>query len=244
MTGTNPRYWAVVPAAGSGKRFSDVIPKQFFTLLGETIAQHTLSRLLSIPQIEKIIVSCDTKMSEWQQVPAVDDGRLVLISGGVERANSVLLGLEALNGEANDNDWVLVHDIARPCITSGDVERLMSELEREPNGGILAAPVSDTLKVVTPEGTVERTENREFFRAAQTPQMFRYGLLKKAIKEMLASGQLPTDEAAAMEFAGRQVRIVEGRWDNLKVTRREDLVIAEAVIKYQREELLETEREE
>lgn len=231
-----PRFWAVVPAAGSGVRFDKELPKQFFPLKNRPLAQTTLQRLLLVPQIERLVVPCDLGSMSWTQVEAIVDSRVQRVAGGEQRAHSVLNGLDALADVAGENDWVLVHDMARPCITLGDINKLIRELEPLQSGGLLVARVSDTLKRVSAEGVVESTLNRDQCRTALTPQMFRFGLLRRAIGECVASGLNPTDEAAAVEAIGESVHVVEGRRDNIKVTRREDLVIAEAILAYQERE--------
>ena len=234
MTKTN--YWAIVPAAGSGQRFGTEVPKQFQRLGDQLVAQHSLSRLLSIQCIVKIIVPCDTTAVYWREIPAASDSRVELVAGGSERVHSVLQGLQAIRGQADNRDWVLVHDMARPCITGADINKLIAELADHDVGGILATAVSDTLKKVTADHVVEVTADRSLYRAAQTPQMFRYGLLVKALETMLSDGQTPTDEASAIEYLGEQGKIVEGRRDNIKITHREDLIIAAAIMNYQETE--------
>lgn len=236
MNNKSPKYWAIVPAAGTGKRFSADIPKQFHHLNGSLVAQHTLSRLLSIPVIEAIVSPCDISSGYWSKVPAIENPRVRLVAGGDQRAHSVLNGLLAIHELAHEDDWVLVHDMARPCIAPASIGKLIIEVGDHIVGGILAAPINDTLKIVTPQGDIVSTANRAEYRAAQTPQMFRYGLLRDAMQSMLDNKKIPTDEASAIEYAGAQAIVVEGRQDNIKVTRREDLVIAEAIMKNQEAE--------
>ena len=143
---SGPSYWAIVPAAGTGQRFGSQLAKQFQLIGDKMVADHSLSRLLAISSLKKIIVPCDTNCSHWAQVNSSGDQRVELIAGGVERVHSVLNGLRALANTANPDDWVLVHDMARPCITSADINRLINQLVDHPVGGILATPVSDTLK--------------------------------------------------------------------------------------------------
>lgn len=235
------RYWGIVPAAGTGKRFSAELPKQFHRIGDKLVADHTLSRLLGISKLQKIVVPCDPNAAHWAQVSAVADQRVELLGGGAERVHSVLNGLRALGDIAASDDWVLVHDMARPCISSGDINKLIEQLDGHGVGGILATPISDTLKKIaskkiTSASAVDKTLNRSDFRAAQTPQMFRYGLLRRALETMLEAQQLPTDEASAIEYIGEQAMIVEGRRDNIKITHREDLIIAQAIMGYQETE--------
>lgn len=239
---SDANYWAIVPAAGTGQRFGAELAKQFHSIGEKLVADHTLCRLLSISKIKKILVPCDTNAEYWQQVSAVKDQRVELITGGTERVHSVLNGLRALADIAASDDWVLVHDMARPCITSGDINKLIEQLSGHPVGGILATPISDTLKKVAPkkitsqnaiQSAIETTLDRSDYRGAQTPQMFRYGLLVRALEAMLEEQQLPTDEASAIEYLGEQAMIIEGRRDNIKITHREDLIIAQAIMGYQ-----------
>jgi|TARA_B110000967_G_scaffold135159_1_gene137966 2-C-methyl-D-erythritol 4-phosphate cytidylyltransferase len=233
---TGAKYWAIVPAAGSGQRFGSEVAKQFQPLGDHLVAQHSLSRLLAIPCIATIIVPCDTTSAYWQQIPATIDTRVELVAGGSERVYSVLQGLKAIADRAASSDWVLVHDMARPCITSGDINKLIAELAGHSVGGILATSVSDTLKRVGADNDIQGTADRSLYRAAQTPQMFRYGLLVKALETMLGDGQTPTDEASAIEYLGEQAKVIQGRRDNIKITHREDLIIAAAIMNQQETE--------
>ena len=231
-----PEYWAIVPAAGSGQRFGSEVAKQFQPLGDHLVAQHSLSRLLNVSCIKKIIVPCDSYSVYWPQIPAASDSRVELVGGGSERVHSVLQGLQAIADQAANDDWVLVHDMARPCITSGDINKLIAELVDHPVGGILATSVSDTLKRVAVDNIIQSTADRSLYRAAQTPQMFRYGLLVKALETMLEEGQTPTDEASAIEYLEKKKKIIEGRRDNIKITHREDLTIAAAIMNQQETE--------
>ena len=235
MTDSQANYWAIVPAAGVGKRFAADIPKQFHYLNGTLVAQHTLSRLLSLTSISAIVAPCDNSSAYWSKVPAVTDRRVRLVSGGTHRVNSVVNGLLALEELAADDDWVLIHDMARPCVTAANIAKLITEVGDHAVGGILAAPINDTLKIVDSQ-TIVSTVNRAQYRAAQTPQMFRFSLLKSAIQVMLDEQKIPTDEASAIEYAGLTAMVVEGRQDNIKITRREDLAIAEAIMRNQEAE--------
>jgi 2-C-methyl-D-erythritol 4-phosphate cytidylyltransferase len=233
MTKSIAKIWAIVPAAGQGQRFSDVQPKQFFELNGQLIAEHSLSRLLAVPQIEKIIVPSDIEAVLWSQIPSINHSKIRQIQGGEQRAHSVLNGLLAIDQEASDNDWVLVHDIARPCITTDDINKLILLVKDHSVGGILVARVDETLKKVDLDNHVSSTVDRTQHRLAQTPQMFRYSLLKEAISACLEENIIPTDEASAIENAGHKVLSVEGRRDNIKITRQEDLAIASAIMRTQ-----------
>ena len=229
-------YWAIVPAAGSGQRFGAELAKQFHSIGDKLVADHTLGRLLTISKLQKILVPCNPGAESWAQVSALKDQRVELLAGGEERVHSVINGMRALADIAGSDDWVLVHDMARPCVTSADINKLIEQLDGHAVGGILATPISDTLKNVTSDNTITETLDRSEYRGAQTPQMFRYGLLLRALESMLEKQQLPTDEASAIEYLGEQAMIVEGRRDNIKITHREDLIIAQAIMGYQESE--------
>lgn len=233
MSKSASKLWAVVPAAGIGSRFCADIPKQFYQLNGQLVAQYTLNRLLSLSMIDRVYVPCDMTSAHWSQVPAVDSGRVRLLGGGENRAQSVFNGLLALQEFADQDDWVLVHDMARPCVTTDSVNQLIDSLSEHPVGGILALPVNDTLKKVSGEKLIVKTVERSQYWVAQTPQMFRFGLLMSAMQAMLQEGLIPTDEASAIEFAGHRPQVVEGRRDNIKITRREDLAVAAAILQNQ-----------
>lgn len=223
------RYWALVPAAGAGKRLGASIPKQYLTLLGRPVIAHTLGTLLEHPRIAGAVVAVDAADHWWPSIAAeLATAKPVLTAtGGAERCHSVLNGLEVLREQALPQDWVLVHDAARPCLREADVDRLLDELSDDPIGGLLAAPVRDTLKRADAAGRSETTVDRSRLWHALTPQMFRLENLHAALCAALARGLLVTDEAAAMEAAGFSPRLVEGRADNLKITHPEDLALAE-----------------
>ena len=228
----NVRCFAVIPAAGSSKRMGAAIPKQYLTLLGKPVLQHTIERLLAVSAIERIVVALAADDPRWPELPAAREPRVTATRGGAERGDSVLAGLQALAGVAGDDDWVLVHDAARPCLRPDDVERLRAELADDPVGGILALPSVDTLKEVA-GGEILATLDRDRIWRALTPQLFRYGLLTDALQRALAAGAVITDEASAVEWAGRRPKIVEGRPDNIKITRPEDLALAEFYLRQQ-----------
>jgi 2-C-methyl-D-erythritol 4-phosphate cytidylyltransferase len=220
-----PRYWAVVPAAGVGKRMGTDVPKQYLSVLGKPVLQHTLERLLAVESLAGIAVALGAEDGYWADLPCATHPKIRRAPGGRERADSVLAGLDSLSGVAEPDDWVLVHDAARACLTPADVEKLMETLRDDPVGGILAVPVSDTLKRVEGADILETVDRSRIWRAL-TPQMFRYGLLRRALADAAANGQVVTDEARALELKGFRPRIVEGRPDNIKITRPEDLPLA------------------
>ena len=223
------RYWAVVPAAGAGRRMGSAIPKQYLPLAGQPVIAHTLDVLLRHPRLAGVIIAISAEDEWWPDVAAgwEADKPLLVVTGGSELCHSVLNGLEALWERAHPDDWVLVHDAARPCLRNDDLERLLTELADDPVGGLLATPVRDTLKRADRAGRVAATVDRSLLWQALTPQMFRLGMLRDALRDALARGLMVTDEAAAMEVAGFTPRLIEGRADNLKITRPEDLALAE-----------------
>lgn len=218
-------YWAVVPAAGVGKRMGSTVPKQYLEVRGKTVLEHTLERILSVPKIAAIAVALGEEDGYWSDLPISRDPRILRAAGGRERSDSVYSALKSLEDLAAPDDWVLVHDAARLCLTAADVLKLIETLQHDPVGGILAVPVSDTLKTVE-QGLIIGTPDRSSTWRALTPQMFRYGLLKTALEEAAERGNAVTDEASAIELKGYQPRIVEGRPDNIKITRPEDLPLA------------------
>lgn len=229
-----PRFWAVVPAAGVGRRLQaaspSATPKQYLELQGQSILAHTLQRLDAIAGLAGIVLVLGEQDDWFGRLSLTLDSPLLTAPGGAERARSVRNGLAALAGRAADNDWVLVHDAVRPCVSSADIERLRGELAQDPVGGLLAIPVRETLKRATPQARVASTVPREEYWLAATPQMFRYGLLTAALDQALQEGAVITDEAHAMERAGHPVRLVAGRADNIKITHIEDLALAEHIL--------------
>lgn len=221
------RYWLVLAAAGSGRRLGAERPKQYLHLAGRSILEHSLDRLLILPAIQGGVVVLAPGDFHFAALNYETDKPLWLATGGAERCQSVLNGLRALEGRATKDDWILVHDAARPCVRRDDLERLVSELADDPVGGLLAVPVRDTLKRADAVDRILATEPREGLWQAQTPQMFRYGVLRRALQASLEAGRLVTDEAAAVEALGLKPRLIAGHYDNLKITTAEDLVLAE-----------------
>lgn len=227
-----PAYWLVIPAAGVGSRMGAEYPKQYLKLLDKTIIEHTLDRFLSLQFIERIYIAVAEDDTYWPKLPHAHNPRIIVVDGGKERADSVLNCLEALSAFAREEDWVLVHDAARPCIGVQEIMKLVAELENHPVGGILGIPVTDTLKQVS-NNTIEKTIDRTSLWQAQTPQMFRFGLLRSSLKLALRDGKKITDEASAMESYGYASLVVQGRSDNIKITRPEDLPIAAMLMQQQ-----------
>jgi len=237
---TTPGFWAVVPAAGMGSRMGALRPKQYLALRGCTVLEHTLSRLMVEPRIQGLVVAVGENDAHWDDLEhrlAQRFGASIhSVIGGAQRCHSVLNALERLGELADARDWVLVHDAARPCLRREDLAGLMDSLIDHPVGGLLGLPVSDTLKRCRDDGDVVETVDRSGLWRALTPQMFRLGMLRDALRAALADGVLVTDEAAAMERAGLAPRVVHGHGDNIKITHPQDLVLAEIYLREQENE--------
>lgn len=220
-----PFFWCVIPAAGVGSRMQADRPKQYLMVGGKTILEHTLACFLDHPKLWGVVASLSEQDPYWPTLACSQDPRIRRALGGAERADSVLNALTLLLKQgANPEDWVLVHDAARPNLALEDLDRLLSLLAEDGVGGLLAVPARDTLKRADAEGRVAATVDRSVIWHAYTPQMFRLGMLHSALSRALAAKHLVTDEASALEWAGYAPRLIEGRSDNLKVTRPEDLL--------------------
>lgn len=224
----HPRHFAIVPAAGSGSRMGANLPKQYLPLLGKPLIHHALSVLCAAPEIDRVFVVLSVDDTEWARHDwrAHGDKLVPLFCGGATRADSVLGGLRAIAGEASPSDWVLVHDAARPCLAPWHIDKLIRELVHDEVGGLLAVPVADTLKRADAHQHVAETVPRDSLWQAQTPQMFRYVMLRRALE----SASEVTDEASAIEAAGLRPRLVQGDATNLKVTYPLDLHLAEWIL--------------
>lgn len=199
-------------------------PKQYLTLGQSTLLEHSLCCFLDHPGLKGLVISLAPDDPYWPALPCASDPRIKRVAGGSERADSVLNALLYLHGQgADDDDWVLVHDAARPNLARSDLDNLLAQLSEDPVGGLLAVPARDTLKRVDGNGRVRETIDRSSIWQAYTPQMFKLGALHRALADSLVADVAITDEASAMEWAGLAPRLVEGRADNLKVTRPEDL---------------------
>ncbi|NMX55354.1 2-C-methyl-D-erythritol 4-phosphate cytidylyltransferase [Pseudomonas sp. WS 5146] len=224
MSNDLPAFWAVIPAAGVGARMAADRPKQYLQLGGRTILEHSLGCFLDHPGLKGLVVSLTVDDPYWPNLSCANDPRIVRAEGGDERSGSVLNALLQLNAlGASDDDWVLVHDAARPNLSRDDLDTLLAELADDPIGGLLAVPARDTLKRVDKHGRVVETVDRSLIWQAYTPQMFRLGALHRALADSLVADAVITDEASAMEWSGQAPRLIEGRADNIKVTRPEDL---------------------
>ena len=221
------RFWAVIPAAGVGRRMGASVPKQYLDLAGRSVIDWSLDLFVEHPRISGVLVSLDARDGFWPDTAYAGHPRVRLADGGTERCHSVLNALEALAGRADPADWVLVHDAARPCLRKDDLEGLLDALADHEVGGLLGVPVRDTMKLAGKGGAVRRTVPREDLWHAYTPQMFRLGLLRRALRAALERDSLVTDDASAMELMGLDPLLVEGHRDNIKITRPEDLPLAD-----------------
>jgi len=232
MTETQ-KYWGIVPAAGVGKRMQADRPKQYLKLNNATVIEQTLMRLLQVQQLAGVVVAISKEDPYWPELEISKNPRIYTAPGGKERADSVLSALESIATLADDNDWVLVHDAARPCITQADVENLINELKHHAVGGILGLASHDTLKSVNDDLAIVDTVDRSTIWRALTPQMFRYAELKQALTEAAEKGWVVTDDASALELQGKQPKMIAGCSDNLKITRPEDLALAQFYLEQQ-----------
>ena len=226
-------YWAVIPAAGVGKRMGSEIPKQYLELNNRAVILHALDRLLQHPAIRGAVVALSRHDGWWENLEHRHDKTVLRAEGGIERCHSVLNALYELAGQAEDDDWVLVHDAARPCLSAEDLDKLISSVSDDKVGGLLAVPVRDTMKRAEDNQRVIDTVARANLWHALTPQMFRLGMLRSALENALEAEQFVTDDASAMEHAGHQPLLIEGSITNIKITRPEDLALAEFYLQQQ-----------
>lgn len=227
------RYWAVVPAAGTGSRMHAAEPKQYLRIAGKTLIEHTLERLLTLDFLTGIVVVVSADDSRWRSLRIAHHPQIYAVEGGAERSGSVLNALHFLRDHLRPQDWVMVHDAARPCVRLSDIQRLRELTYRHPVGGLLGVPVCDTLKRVDGRQTVQATVDRRELWQAQTPQSFRFGLLLDSLSGALAAGDSITDEASAIEQGGHQPLLVQGHRDNIKITHPEDLAMADLIVRMQ-----------
>jgi 2-C-methyl-D-erythritol 2,4-cyclodiphosphate synthase/2-C-methyl-D-erythritol 4-phosphate cytidylyltransferase len=235
------RLWAIVPAAGRGERFASSetpnLPKQYTPLLGSSVLEWSLRALLAEPRIHAIVVVLAAGDSHWPQVAAkLNSPKLMTTIGGAQRQDSVVNGLDFLSSRAAADDWILVHDAARPCLSSRDIGALADELQNKSgdsasavNGAVLAAPIVDTVKRELPSG-VETVDRAGLWRAL-TPQVFAFAPLRRALQDAARAGVAVTDEAQAMERIGIRASLVSGSPFNIKVTRAADLSVAADILK-------------
>lgn len=224
-------FWVIVPAAGSSRRMADAgVPKQYLHLAGRSVIEWSLAPFLAQPECAGIVVVLAAQDSHWQALDAARHPLIQTVTGGPQRADSVRCGLLALQGRAGQDDWVLVHDAARPCLRTSELGALLNHLRGDAVGGLLATPVVETLKRSDGLDRVAQTVDRNGLWRALTPQMFRYGALTRALAAAADRGISVTDEAQAIELLGLRPRLVPGSVDNIKITVTEDLARAERIL--------------
>jgi len=230
------QFWAVIPAAGAGKRMSADRPKQYLKIQNKTVIEHSLNRLLDHPEIAGAVIALDENDTYWQSLNFTHSKPVLNIKGGAERCDSVLNALHGLSLHLENKDqsnvWVLVHDAARPCVREKDLTKLIETASADDNGGLLALPVRDTMKKEQ-SGRVKVTVDRTGLWHALTPQMFKLPLLKNALQQAAEKKLHVTDDASAMELAGYNPLLVAGHEDNIKITRPFDLELAELYMQNQ-----------
>jgi 2-C-methyl-D-erythritol 4-phosphate cytidylyltransferase len=224
------KLWVVIPAAGNARRMASSVPKQYSILRGRSVLEWSVAPFLARPDCAGVVIALAADDQRWTSQALSREVRVSTTVGGAERSSSVQRGLEALRGRAGTNDWVLVHDAARPCLSSVDLDRLVGTLKDDDVGGLLASAVIDTLKRSDAEGRVAATVSRTDLWRALTPQMFRYEVLERALAQAVQQRVSVTDEAQAVELLGLQPRLVAGSADNIKITVPEDLVRAEHIL--------------
>ncbi|RKG33972.1 2-C-methyl-D-erythritol 4-phosphate cytidylyltransferase [Acinetobacter tianfuensis] len=225
----NHKLWAIIPAAGSGSRFSKTELKQYQLIQQKTVLEHTVARLNQLP-LSGYVLALGAEDRFAQTLAFAEKDKAHFCLGGTERVNSVLNSLEYLTEIASEEDWVLVHDAARPCVSTVCLESLAATVIDSGQSAILATPVRDTLKRVPVGIEIESTVDRSQLWQAQTPQMAKLGVLKRALQKALADGIVITDEASALEHTGEIVHVVQGRSDNIKITYADDLELAKLIL--------------
>ncbi|MGZ3159937.1 MAG: 2-C-methyl-D-erythritol 4-phosphate cytidylyltransferase [Burkholderiaceae bacterium] len=228
---TTSRYFALIPAAGVGERLGVGFPKQYMPINGKPMLLHVLDTFAATDVIDHIYVVVSAEDAYIDEIlsvaPHLAKRVTVLKNGGATRHESVLNGLHAMRDQVTDDEWVLVHDAARPGLTPALIGKLIQEVRDDAVGGLLAMPIVDTLKRADADSRVDATVLRDSLWAAQTPQMFRYALLQRA----LLQARQVTDEASAIEALGLKPKLVEGSARNLKVTLSQDIALAELLLK-------------
>ena len=228
--------WAVDTVAGLGRRMAAEVPKQYLQISGVTLLEHTLRGLLDCAQLRGLVVALDPGDRRADNITLLSDPRVMTAAGGIDRAESVRSGLAVLETLAEPDDWVLVHDAARPCLPLNNLMGFIKTITDSGVGGLLAQPCTDTLKVVNEDGVVASTLDRTTIWRAQTPQMFRLGILCAALDQARVEGVKVTDEASAVEASGHPVQVLEGPASNIKVTVPDDLELVKFHLRRMRED--------
>lgn len=230
MTKNQVDFWAVIPATGKGQRMRANRPKQYLPLGSKTILEHTLDNLLSHPQISGAVLVLNKDDAYWNQLDYQHEKPILLCAGGEQRFHSVLNGLQTLSDKISRNIVALIHDAVRPFVMHTDIDRLMMASVCDDDGAILAVPVTDTLKVADHNLRIQNTHPREQLWRAFTPQAFKLDIILRALELVIAKGLPVTDDASAMELAGYHPKLIAGDSRNIKITRPEDLQLAELLL--------------
>lgn len=231
------RYWAIVPAAGIGRRMNSNCPKQYLKINQQFVIDYVMECLISYSAIHGVVVALSENDSYWPASRFYQHEKVMTVMGGKERYESVNNGLNHLISEADMNDWVLVHDAARPCLTHADIDCLINEVNEHDVGGLLGVPMSDTVKFVNPHHVVEKTIDRSQLWRAYTPQMFRFGMLRQALEKAIHSVAEVTDEASAIEQLGKKPLMIKGHAGNIKITHPEDLSLAKFYLNQKQQDI-------
>ena len=228
----NNRLWVVIPAAGIGKRMGVDIPKQYITVCDKAIIEHTVEKFTSRNDLQGILVALSNSDQHWSTLELSKNNKITTVTGGEERYKSVYNALCSLKNKAGDDDWILVHDAVRPCITTSEIDQFIADLDHLNGiGGILALPCFETMKKANTNHEIEETIDRKFIWHAQTPQMFRYKKLFMAIEKIMNENIFITDEAMAMELAGYKPMLIQGTHSNIKITDQNDLKYLESFLR-------------
>ena len=231
----NNRLWVVIPAAGIGKRMGVDIPKQYITVCDKAIIEHTVEKFTSRNDLQGILVALSNSDQHWSTLELSKNNKITTVTGGEERYKSVYNALCSLKNKADDDDWILVHDAVRPCITTFEIDQFIADLDHLNGiGGILALPCFETMKKANTNHEIEETIDRKFIWHAQTPQMFRYKKLFLAIEKIMNENIFITDEAMAMELAGYKPMLIQGTHSNIKITDQNDLKYLESFLKQEK----------
>ena len=229
------KVWAIIPAAGLGQRMNSERPKQYILINDEPILAHTLHAICQVPQVEQVVVALHPDDQYWPTQINLSYTNITTTQGGEFRAQSVLNAIQLLSAQANAQDWLLVHDAVRPCITAKTINAMLIQLEDHPIGGLLGVPVRDTLKAVDAQGNTTQTVSRAGLWHALTPQVFRFGLLQAALTTLIEDDFEITDDASAIEKMGHSPKMIQGSYDNIKITWPEDLATASAWLQQHQE---------
>ena len=220
------KIWTIIPAAGIGQRFGSSVPKQYHKINGKTIIEYAINPFLQLTQCHKVIITLNPADTYFKKLKINQHHKMITVQGGASRADSVLNALHSISSEAHENDWVLVHDAVRPCISKNEIQSFIAETLQDEVGGLLMAPSSDTLKSVS-SNRIDQTLDREQIWRALTPQMFRFGLLMKGFSKSLNH---ITDESSAIEALNLKPKMIKGHPRNIKITWDSDLTFAHAII--------------